>query len=163
MSPVEPKPPIAAADVPWEETSVGSRFGGRVRHLTNAAVGERYHVGVLIEAPAPGMRLAPRHYHMLEEEQALILEGQVTLLLGDERLEMRAGDYVCFPAGMKVGHSFLNSGPGPCSYLMIGERNPSEVCVYPDSDKLAVDALGRENSIFDLSGVRNYWDGEDTG
>ena len=68
---------------------------------------------------------------MLEEEHALILEGQVTLLLGDERHEMKAGDYVCFPAGRKVGHSFLNSGPGPCSYLMIGEHNPNEVCVYP--------------------------------
>ena len=46
---------------------------------------------------------------------------------------------------------------------MIGERNPSEVCVYPDSNKLAVDALGRENSIFDLSACAEYWDGEDTG
>ena len=91
-APVAPEPPIAADDVAWEETSVGSRFGGRTRHLTRAAVGERYHVGVLIEAPEPGMRLAPRHYHMLEEEHALILEGQVTLLLGEERLEMRAGD-----------------------------------------------------------------------
>ena len=71
------------------------------------------------------------HYHMLEEEHALILEGQVTLLLGDERYEMKPGDYVCFPAGQKVGHSFMNSGAGPCSYLMIGERNPNEVCVYP--------------------------------
>ena len=114
-SPVEPSRRSPSADVPWEETSVGSRFGGRVRHLTYAAVGERYHVGVLIEAPAPGMRLAPRHYHMLEEEQALVLEGQVTLLLGDERFEMRAGDYVCFPAGLKVGHSFLNSGLAPAA------------------------------------------------
>jgi Cupin domain len=42
--------------------------------------------------------------HMVEEEHALILEGQVTLLLGDERYEMKAGDYVWFPAGQKVGH-----------------------------------------------------------
>ena len=33
---------------------------------------------MLIESPAPGKRLAPLHYHMLEEEHALILEGQVT-------------------------------------------------------------------------------------
>jgi uncharacterized cupin superfamily protein len=90
----------------------------------------------------------------------LVLEGEVTLLLGDERYEMRPGDYVCFPAGHKVGHSFMNSGTGRCSYLMIGERNPNEVCVYPDSDKMAVDALGEEGAIFDMSGVRKYWDGE---
>ncbi|MFL5332966.1 MAG: cupin domain-containing protein [Geminicoccaceae bacterium] len=162
-TPLQPKPPIATADVPWEETRVGIRFGGRARHLTRAAAGVGYHVGVLIESPAPGMRLAPRHYHMLEEEHALILEGQVTLLLGEERHEMQAGDYVCFPAGLKVGHSFVNSGAGPCSYLMIGERNPNEACVYPDSNKLAVDALRTADNIFAMSGSRKYWDGEETG
>jgi len=115
-----------------------------------------------IESPASGMRLAPKHYHMLEEEHALILDGQVTLLLGDERYEMKAGDYVCFPAGQKVGHSFMNSGAGPCSYLMIGERNPNDVCVYPDSNKMAVNALRAKGAIFDMSGVREYWDGEQT-
>ena len=49
---------------------------------------------MLIESPAPGMRLAPKHYHMLEEEHALILEGEVTLLLGDERHVMRIGRQV---------------------------------------------------------------------
>lgn len=163
LATVEPRPPIASQDVPWEETREGATFGGRARHLTCAAVGERYRVGMLIEAPAPGMRLAPRHYHMLEEEHALILEGEVTLLLGDERHPMRAGDYACFPAGRKVAHAFLNSGPGPCRYLMIGERNPNDVCVYPDSNKMAVSALRTERAIFDMSAVRDYWDGELTG
>jgi uncharacterized cupin superfamily protein len=44
---------------------------------------------------------------------------------------------------------------------MIGERNPNDVCVYPDSNKLAVNAL-RTDSIFDMSGIRTYWDGEQT-
>jgi uncharacterized cupin superfamily protein len=159
-APVKPKPPICSDEVPWEQMRQGARFGGRLKRLTHAAVGSSYHVGVRIEAPAPGMRLGPTHYHMLEEEHALILEGQVALLLGDERYEMQAGDYVCFPAGRKVGHSFMNSGTAPCSYLMIGERNPNEVCVYPDSNKMAVDALRTEDGVFDMSGVRKYWDGE---
>jgi uncharacterized cupin superfamily protein len=97
---------------------------------------------------------------MAEEEHALILEGQVTLLLGDERHEMKAGDYACFPAGQAIGHSFLNSGTGPCSYLMIGERNPNDVCVMPDSNKMQIRGLRRKDSIFDMSGVRGYLDGE---
>jgi uncharacterized cupin superfamily protein len=116
---------------------------------------------VLIEAPAPGKRLCPRHYHMLEEEHALILEGELTLLLDDGvQHRMTAGDYVCFPAGLKVGHSFLNSGQGPCRYLMIGERNPNDVCVYTDSNKVMVRALRSEDDIFDLRATRGYWDGE---
>jgi uncharacterized cupin superfamily protein len=163
-APVKRHPPISSHDVAWrDEGPPGStRFGGRSKHLTEAAVGEKYRVGMLIEAPAPGMRLAPLHFHMLEEEHALILEGQVTLLLGDERYEMKAGDYVCFPAGQKFGHSFLNSGTGPCSYLMIGESNPNDVCVMPDSNKMEVRALRTKNSIFDMSGVRGYWEGEQT-
>lgn len=158
-----PLPPISSNDVEWnEEGTGGSTFGGRSRHLTLAAVGsENYHVGVLIESPAPGMRLAPRHYHMLEEEHALVLEGEVTLLLGDERHVMKPGDYVCFPAGRKFGHSFLNSGSGPCRYLMIGERNPDEVIVYPDSNKVMVRALRSEDDIFDMAATRGYWDGEE--
>ena len=160
--PATPKPPIASRDVEWNEEGpgTGTRFGGRSKHLTHAAVRPDYRVGMLIEAPAPGRRLAPRHYHMLEEEHALILEGEVTLLLGDARYAMQAGDYVCFPAGLAVGHSFMNSGAGPCSYLMIGERNPNDVCVYPDSNKIMVSALGR--AILRDGERLDYWDGEET-
>jgi uncharacterized cupin superfamily protein len=158
---LKPKPPIASDSVAWEPAFTAEKFGGQAKHLTFAAVGEGYHVGMLIESPAPGKRLCPRHYHMLEEEQAIILEGEVTLLLeSDERHVMRPGDYVCFPAGKKIGHSFLNSGSGPCRYLMIGERNPSDVCVYPDSNKLAVGALRTRKDIFDMGATREYWDGE---
>ncbi|HVZ02416.1 MAG TPA: cupin domain-containing protein [Dongiaceae bacterium] len=156
-----PKPPVLAADVPWSEEERPPGFASRGQHFTRHAVGEDYHVGVKIESPGPGQRHAPRHYHMLEEEHALILEGEITLLLdGGVSHPMRPGDYVCFPAGLKVGHSFLNSGAGPARYLMIGERNPAEVCVYPDSNKLAVDALREWDSIFDKGAVRDYWDGE---
>jgi uncharacterized cupin superfamily protein len=97
---------------------------------------------------------------MVEEEHALILDGQVTLLLGEERHAMKPGDYVCFPAGQKVGHSFLNSGTGPCSYLMIGARSANDVCVYPDSNKMAVNGLRTRACVFDMAAVRRYWDGE---
>jgi uncharacterized cupin superfamily protein len=158
-----PKPPIASGAVEREPTRIGTNFVGEAQHLTFAAIGRDYRVGMMIEAPAPGKRLAPRHYHMLEEEHALILAGEVSLLLGDQTHVMKPGDYVCFPAGEKIGHSFMNSGAGPCRYLMIGARNPNDVCVYPDSNKMAVGALRTEADIFDMSGTRRYWDGEAVG
>jgi uncharacterized cupin superfamily protein len=123
-------------------------------------VGKGYAVGVLIESPDPGRRLCPRHWHTAEEEHALVLEGEVTLLLGEERHVMRPGDYVVFPAGQAVGHAFLNSGEGPCAYLMIGNRDPNDVCVYPDSAKVGVSALTEGPDLFDLTAARRYWDGE---
>jgi uncharacterized cupin superfamily protein len=162
---LKPKPPIASGSVAWEDGTVGGEFGGQAKHLTHVAVGAGYHVGMLIESPAPGQRLAPRHYHMLEEEHALMLEGEATVLLRNEdgseaRHIMRPGDYILFPAGRKIGHSILNSGTGPCRYLMIGEHHPAEVCVYPDSNKIAARALNTEEDIFDMSAKRRYWDGE---
>lgn len=153
-------PPINADHIAWEESVIDARFGGQAKHLTRHAIGKDYRVGVMIEAPRPGQRLAPLHYHMVEEEQALILEGDVRLLLEDKSYDLKSGDYVCFPAGVKTGHSFMNIGNGPCRYLMIGEKNPHDVCVYPTSHKLAVNALRQEADIFDMTAQRRYWDGE---
>lgn len=158
-----PKQPVATDAVPWDEEGpgTGSRFGGRSRHLTGAALGgPDYHVGVLIEAPAPGRRLAPKHWHTAEEEHALVLTGRLTLLLGDERHEMGPGDYAVFPAGQPVGHSFINSGSGEAAYLMIGGRVADDVCVYADSAKVGVSALPDGRNLFDATALRRYWDGE---
>lgn len=154
------KRPIRVDDVPWEEWSEGARFGSRFRHLTIAATGKGYHVGVQIEELAPGKQSAPLHYHLLEEEHVLVLDGRVTLRLGEERHAMQAGDYVCFPAAQKVGHCFVNESDAPCRLLVIGEREPNEVCVYPDSNKIMVRGIGE---IYDKAAVRGYWDGEETG
>lgn len=151
--------PVATESVPWEDWHEGTRFGSRFRHLTTAAIGKGYHVGVQIEELAPGKQTAPAHYHMLEEEHVLVLDGTCTLRLGDERLPLRAGDYACFPAGQKVGHCLVNEGTETCRFLVIGERSPNEVCVYPDSGKVLVRSL---HEIYDRRAIRAYWDGEST-
>jgi uncharacterized cupin superfamily protein len=160
-SPDDPRPsparPISIERVPWEEWSQGSRFGSRSRHLTSAVRGNDYRVGVQIEELAPGKQSVPSHYHLLEEEHLLVLSGSCTLRLGDERLPLREGDYACFPAGQRVGHCLVNEGTEPCRLLVIGERRPDEVCVYPDSGKVMVRAL---KEIYDRSALREYWDGE---
>lgn len=160
ISETSPKRPISAHDLAWENEREWSRIGGSVKHLTCAVMKTDYHVGVIIESPAPGKHLAPMHHHMLEEEQALVLEGEITLFLGDRTYVMKPGDYVCFPAGAKVPHSFMNSGSGRSSYLMIGEQIRNEVCVYPDSNKVMVRALRAEKDIFDMAATKEYWEGE---
>jgi uncharacterized cupin superfamily protein len=150
--------PFAVEAVPWEEWSEGARFGGRVRHLTRFGGGSR--VGVLIEELPPGKQSAPAHYHLLEEEHMLVLEGRATLRLGDKTYEVSAGDFVCFPAGQKAGHCLINNGDAPCRFLMIGERNPNDVCVYTDSGKVLVGGTGE---IYDKSATLDYWAREKTG
>lgn len=157
----KPRPPISAENVAWEEFSEGSRFAIRFRHLTSAAIGEHYHVGFAIEELGPGKQSVPAHFHMLEEEHVFILEGSLTLRLGEERHAMKAGDYVCFPAGQRAGHCLINEGDKVCRYIIVGERNPNEVVVYTDTNKVLVRSLGRRE-IYDRAATRGYWDGEKT-
>lgn len=157
----KPCPPISAENVAWKEFSEGSRFGIRFRHLTSAAIGEQYHVGFAIEELGPGKQSVPAHYHMIEEEHVYILEGSLTLRLGEERYAMKAGDYACFPAGQRAGHCLINEGNKVCRYIVVGERNPKEVVVYTDTNKVLVRALGRRE-IYDRAATRSYWDGEKT-
>ena len=152
------KPPFPVESVPWEPWSQGERFGGRVRKLGKFGGGS--HVGVLIEELPPGRQSCPLHYHMLEEEHLLMLEGKCTLRLGDKTYDMSAGDYVCFPAGQKAGHCMVNNSAAACRYLVVGERNLNEVVVYPDSGKVLVSLT---DELYRKSATMEYWDGEDTG
>jgi uncharacterized cupin superfamily protein len=156
--PSEVRGPIASEDVAWKPWDHGQRFAGRVRHLTKQ-FGD-YRVGVLIEELPPGKQSCPAHYHTHEEEHVLMLEGEATLRLGERTYTMKAGDYVCFPAGQPAGHCLINQGSATCRYLVIGERDPNEVCVYTDSNKVMVRAL---QEIYDKGATKRYYDGEDAG
>ena len=72
--------PFMIENVPWESSSHGERFGMRYRQLGNYGGGS--HVGVCYEELAPGKQTCPAHYHMLEEEHLLVLEGSLRLRLG---------------------------------------------------------------------------------
>ena len=103
-----PTRPLSVEELPWEAWSQGERFGSRFKHLTRHGGGS--HVGVVVEELPPGKQACPAHYHMLEEEHLLMLEGRVTLRLGDKSYELAAGDYVCFPAGQRAAHALINNG-----------------------------------------------------
>lgn len=148
--------PFATDDVQWEEWSEGVRYGGRVKKLGERAGGSR--VGVLIEELPPHRQSVPFHWHTNEEEHVWFLAGSATLRLGDRRYSVTAGDYVCFPAGQALGHCLVNEGDEPCRYLVIGERSPDDVCLYPDSNKMLVRRAGR--LIVSSEPVRDYWEGE---
>ncbi|MCB9565097.1 MAG: cupin domain-containing protein [Kofleriaceae bacterium] len=150
-----PRPPIATSRIAWAPWAHGARFGGRVRVLSSTRAGA--HVGVLIEELPPGKQSCPAHYHLSEEEHIYVLDGEVTLRLGDARHRMKAGDFVSFPAGQAAGHCLINDGDRVARYLVVGESLPHDVCVYTDTDKVNVRALGE---IYDRGARRDYWEGE---
>lgn len=163
MSDATPKGPFAVESVPWTDFDKG-KFGSRWRVLSDTRTeGSRLRIGVAVEELAPGKQSCTFHFHMLEEEHIWMLEGEATLRLGDDRIRFRAGEFVSFPAGEPAGHCLINESDAVCRYLVIGDNQPDEVCVYPDSNKIMVRAISRipRDDIFDAGATRAYWDGEE--
>jgi uncharacterized cupin superfamily protein len=161
MSEDKPRGPVVIESVSWDEWSDGVRYGSRVRVLSDTRGADKRKIGVSVEELPPGKQSCPFHYHMVEEEHIIALEGEATLRLGDERYTIRAGDYVGFPAGQRAGHCLVNEGDKPFRFFMIGDNEPNEVCVYPDSNKFSVRALHDGERFVQRHGERlDYWDGE---
>ena len=153
----KPRGPVAIDSVPWTEWGHGARFHLRYRTLSDTRKGGGHKIGIgYVELP-PGKQSVPFHYHMLEEEHIIALEGEATLRLGEDRYTIKAGDYVSFPAGQRAGHCLVNESNAAFRFLVIGDNQPDEVCVYPDSNKVAIRALGA--ILRDVERL-DYWDGE---
>lgn len=60
------------------------------------------------------------HFHRSSDECFILLEGEIVMSVEDERIVLRAGEFCCFPAGMR--HSIIETRP-PVRSLML--RAPS--------------------------------------
>jgi len=158
MNEDKPRGPVAIESVPWTEFFSGARFGNRFRVLSNTRGEEKRKIGVSYEELAPGKQSVPFHYHLIEEEHIIALEGECTLRLGEERVRFKAGEYVCFPAGVRLGHCLLNETDKPFRFIMIGTHDPNEVAVYPDSNKIMI--RGLDGAILRDENRLDYFDGE---
>ena len=99
------------------------------------------HVGVRLEHIPPGEHSSVHHFHTLEEEHVLVLEGEGTLCWDDGEHVLKAGDHVCFPAGDTHAHHIENRSLAYCKYLVFGERCAGDVVVYPERRVMYVKAL----------------------
>jgi uncharacterized cupin superfamily protein len=127
----------------------------RTRRNLGRAIGSQ-RTGLQHVVVEPGRESAPLHCHSAEEEVFVVLDGDGLLLLGDEQIPVRPGSVVGRPAGTGVAHAF-RAGERPLTYLAYGTRDPSDVCYYPRSNKIAirgVDVIARLERL-------DYWDGED--
>jgi uncharacterized cupin superfamily protein len=108
------------------------------RALFSAGIGARKLGYNLTELP-PGKAQCPFHSHREEEEMFLILEGEGELRFGDQRFKLRKHDVVACPTGdASVAHQIINTGSAPLRYLSLSVLSDTEVCEYPDSNKVGI-------------------------
>jgi uncharacterized cupin superfamily protein len=146
--------PFPISAVPWQEFFRGERYGMRFQVLSDFGGGSQ--ITVANEILPPGRQANQLHYHLLEEEHVLVLEGSMTVQLGDARHVVHAGHYVCFPAGQKVGHALINHTDAACRYLVLGNPQRHDVAVFPETGRVSVKLTGES---YRSTPTLGYWDG----
>lgn len=90
-------------------------LGGLLRlRATAEETGGAY---TLVEERLPAGYAAPMHVHAREEEAFLVLEGEITFWIAEERRVLGAGDYLNL--AREVPHGFRVTSPGPTHAIMV--------------------------------------------
>lgn len=90
--------------------------------------------GVNIVTLQAGAVASLRHWHLREDEFAMVLDGALVLVEDEGETEMRAGDCAAWKAGVANGHRFVNRSASPARFLVVGSKIPNEVATYSDVD-----------------------------
>jgi uncharacterized cupin superfamily protein len=152
----------------FQERSHGDRYASR--HVTiGVGLGARKLGYNLTEIP-PGKRAFPYHFHHVNEELFLVIEGTGTVRTPAGEFPLGPWDLLCCPAGPEGAHQIANTGTTPLRYLALSTMQDPEVVEYPDSQKYGVVA-GRPpggrptDAAFHAFAFKknrvDYWEGED--
>jgi uncharacterized cupin superfamily protein len=82
----------------------------------------------------PGAPASLRHWHLKEDEFAMVLTGELVLIEDDGETMMRPCDCAAWKAGEPNAHHFVNRTDQPASFLVVGTSHPEEVVTYGDVD-----------------------------
>lgn len=129
---------VNVEDADGEEWRAGDDMGA----LTKELAGKRSVLaGLNLDIVPPGLLNTAPHFHSAEEEVFVVIDGEGTLLLGDEEHSVRRGHVVARPPGTKVAHAF-RGGDNGLSVLLYGTREPNDMTYYPRSDIFALRGIG---------------------
>ena len=150
------------ADVWWKSGRLTVKAGGA----------EAGHAFSQIEVDDPRGTGPPLHLHRNEDETFYVLEGEVTFLVGEERVDLAAGDYLFAPR--EIPHAYIvrserarmlvTASPGGVEQVFVsagvpvtGTEPPTDA-VMPPMDEMArlfadygCEIVGPPLSLSDLS------------
>ncbi|MCK6598988.1 MAG: cupin domain-containing protein [Bdellovibrionaceae bacterium] len=114
-------------------------------------------LGFHVEILNPKSFSCPYHFHHQEEELFIVLSGSAMVRQDDQYYEVTDGDLVIFKTG--VAHQFYNHTNEPFKFFALSNKDPNEICEYPDSNKKWV---RKEQKLYQ-NGVKvvDYWKDEE--
>jgi uncharacterized cupin superfamily protein len=139
--------------------SAKEKYGGATMGFIGTKIGAQK-LGYNITTLPAGKRAFPFHNHRVNEELFFILEGEGELRMGEERTQVKKGDFIACPAGGKdVAHQVINTSDSELKYLAVSTKLSPEIADYPDTGKFGILTddfrfVGRADQSLD------YWEGE---
>jgi mannose-6-phosphate isomerase-like protein (cupin superfamily) len=105
---------------------------------------------------APGFPGPPLHRHARLHDMFYVLDGVLTMRVGEETHELGPGTFVCVPPG--VSHSFSNPGDAPARFLNFNtpagwENYMRELGQAAKAGPLTPEVIGRIASQYDFEAV----------
>ena len=91
------------------------------------------------------------HLHHFEEECVYILSGTATVTIDETNYEVRAGDFIGYPAG-GLPHTMKNTGSEILRCIVVGQRLQHDVADYPRLSKRLY-RYGQSNDLIDISHI----------
>jgi uncharacterized cupin superfamily protein len=107
-------------------------------------------IGVHLVRVESGRDSTEYHTHSHDEEWVYILSGRGVTEIGDQRIEVKAGDFMGFTANA-LPHSMTNPYKEDLVYLVGGTRQSYDVVDYPRSGVRSYKYDGRRDNVL----VRN--------
>lgn len=130
-------------------------FTARWAEIGRAIGADRLGYGLL--HLAPGESFCPYHWHTREEELYVVMSGTPTVRTPTATFALRPGDCVAFGVGARGAHRLSNDGSDDALVLAVANTDAGDVCYYPDSRKLLVEAAG---TLVHEAPQLDYFEGE---
>jgi len=82
----------------------------------------------------PGHVTTEFHRHYFEDECVYILEGAARARIGDQVFQVKAGDFIGYPAGGEA-HDIYNDSDRTLKCIVVGQRLAHDVADYPEKNR----------------------------
>jgi uncharacterized cupin superfamily protein len=119
-------------------------------------------LGASLWEVAPGQAAYPYHFHLVEEELVLVLDGAPELRTPAGTRTLAPGELVSFPVGEQGAHQLVNRTGEPVRFLSFSTHGEPDIALYPDSGKLGAGERrpGAARHFFRIADAVDYYDGE---
>ena len=149
--------PIAAQSIPATlgKTIYPEPYASQVKGRLKRKLGEYFGLtqfGVNLTHLSPGAVSALAHSHSRQDEFIFILEGNPTLVLGQQEFMLNPGDCYGFKAGTGLAHQLVNRSQEIVTYLEMGDRAAGDEVEYPNDDIKAIQSSSGEWTLMHKDG-----------